>query len=76
ATVTINSDGEVTALSNTVNGNGYNTVFDVEIQPMLGAPGTGAKIKLTQPGINVLTKENTWAGASTVISGGSGYRQQ
>ena len=72
-----NTTGKVTGLNSITNvGKGYDTEFGVTISTITGAPGTGAVVKLTQPGINPVTKENTWAGASSVTNGGSGYVSQ
>lgn len=58
--------------ANTVNGSGYDGV-SVEIQPTItGAPGTGAVYTLPTS-TSVTSKVVTWSGASTKVSGGSGY---
>lgn len=72
-----NTTGKVTGLNSITNfGKGYDTEFGVTISTITGAAGTGATVKLVQPGINPTTKENTWTGSSSLTNGGSGYASE
>lgn len=72
ARVNINSEGEVTSLSNFTNGDGYAAEFEVTIEPsIVGAPGSGAMADLINGTFS--TDEYQWFGGVNIITGGSGF---
>lgn len=73
ATVNID-DGEFDGLNVNNLGRGYTGIFNVTIAPKIsGAPGTGAKLILTEGSFNSNSREYFWQGDYFTESVGSGY---
>lgn len=67
-------EGKFDGLDINTTGRGYTGIFNVSIEPTItGAPGTGAKLTLTDGSFDSETKEYFWNGNYFIESIGSGY---